>query len=61
MENGLILKGNKFDEENLIKMFKSKKNFASMSSKCSNQFINYHSNHYFTANFYRKLYKQFIY
>ena len=26
-ENGIIMKGNKFDEENLIKMFKSKKNY----------------------------------
>ena len=55
-ENGIIIKGNKFDEMNIVSMFEDKNKYKFMSNSCRNQFINSHQNHKITAEFYKKIY-----
>ena len=59
-ENGIVLKGNKFDEKNLISMFRDKNKYSFMSNLCKSQFINSHQNHNNTAKFYKKIYKKLL-
>ncbi len=55
-ETGIIIKGDKSDEINIINMFKNLDEYTKMSNSCSKQFINSHQNHNITANFYSKIY-----
>ncbi len=55
-KNGIVLKGDKFDEIKIISMFQDLNQYIAMSNSCKNQFFNLHQNHKFTADFYRKIY-----
>ena len=55
-ETGIIIKGDKFDEINIINMFKNLDEYTKMSNSCSKQFINSHQNHNITAKFYSNIY-----
>ncbi len=57
-ETGIIIKGDKFDEMNIINMFKNLDEYIKMSKLCREQFINSHQNHKITSEFYRNLYQR---
>ena len=59
-QNGIILKGNKFDEVKIISLFKDENKYISMSNFCKKQFIDFHQNHQLTADFYRRIYNKLI-
>ena len=59
-QNGVILKGNKFDETKIINMFRDENQYISMSNSCKNQFFNLHQNHKITADFYKKIYSKLM-
>ncbi len=57
-ETGIIIKGDKFDEMNIINMFNNLDQYTKMSNTCRNQFINSHQSHNITAKFYSKIYER---
>ena len=57
-ETGIIIKGDKFDEINLINMFKNPDEYTKMSNLCRKRFVNSHQNHKVTSEFYRKIYQR---
>ena len=59
-QNGIILKGDKFDETKIISMFRDENQYISMSNSCKNQFFNLHQNHKITADFYKKIYSKLM-
>ena len=59
-QNGIILKGDKFDEVKIISMFKDENKYVTMSDSCRKQFIDSHQSHNITAEFYEKIYKKLI-
>ena len=59
-QNGIILKGDKFDETKIVSVFRDENRYISMSNYCKNQFFDLHQNHKITADFYKKIYRKLM-